>query len=106
MTPDERALTICNEFRDAVRVLMRRQNRTQEETAYAAGISAEHLSRMLRGREEIKIMTICRLADTLGYNVKLKLIRKEDRENDNDAGREDQEVRGGVNGAGAEAFVL
>ena len=82
MTPDERALTICDEFRDAVCVLMRRQNRTQEDVAYTAGISPEHLCQMLRGRESIKILTICRMADALGYDVKLKLIRKEDREND------------------------
>lgn len=82
MTPEKRARTICDEFRDAVCVLMRRQNRTQEDVAYTAGISPEHLCRMLRGRESIKILTICRLANALGYNVKLKLIRKMDAEND------------------------
>ena len=67
------------DFRMAVFAALSEQNISQNELGRRAGMQPQNLSQRLNGPKRTTIHTFCRIAHALGYKVRIRLERIEDK---------------------------
>jgi len=66
----------CKIVATQIKELRKQKNLTQEDLARKLKISQQMISRIEKGRENISILTLKKIADTLGAEVHLQILQK------------------------------
>lgn len=56
-------------FGEAVRAIRREQSISQEELAYRSGVDRSYMSSIERGEQNVGLMSVARIAQTLGVPI-------------------------------------
>lgn len=63
-----------NEFKTLLNEI--KGNKTQSDFATELGISRTYVNDLLQGKRNLSINTMTKIADRLGYDVEIKLVKK------------------------------
>lgn len=60
----------------SLRALRHMNRMTQQEVADGAGLSRTQITNIEKGRGDVPVKTLMRIADALGYEVRAQFVRK------------------------------